>query len=213
MRKVLSILIVLTAIAFSEVRGQGCGPNCPACSGILDGSLLAPKTLSVQGLYMPTAEDETGIVNLRYGFFNWFDAGLGYAVKAEKIIWNARVQPLKQDEDGWRPGLVLGTGSIRTGSSDQSLYMNFLKSIEFSENFAVNSSGGIATLASDIEEIYVIGNMSFTFKEKYTVFVNFDGLNFHEGFAWTVNDWFTTGVMMIESKHPSFMVSIMKALF
>ena len=210
MKKILSILIVITAIAFSEVKGQGCGPNCPACSGLLDGSLLAPKTLFVQGLYMPTADDEKGIVNLRYGFFSWLDAGVGYAVKAEKIIWNARVQPLKEDEEGWRPGLVLGTGSIRSGSSDQSLYMNFLKSKEFSENFTVTSSCGIATLASDIEKIYVIGNVSFTFKEKYTAFVNFDGINFHEGFAWTVNDWLTTGFMMIESKHPSFTVSIMK---
>ena len=213
MKKIYSILMILTALAVHEVSAQGCGPNCPACSGTIDGSLLAPKIISLQGLYMPTAEEEKGIINLRYGIFNWLDAGIGYAVNAEKIIWNARLQPLEQDEESWRPGIVIGTGSIRTGRSDQSLYMNLLKSKEFSENFAVGASGGIASLASDLDKIYGIGNVFFTFKEKYTAFVNFDGISFHEGFTWTVTDWLSAGFMMIESKYPSLTLNFTKAIF
>lgn len=213
MKKIYCILMILTALAVHEANAQGCGPNCPACSGTIDGSLLAPKILSLQGLYMPTAEEEKGLINLRYGIFSWFDAGIGYAVNAEKIIWSTRLQPLEQDEDSWRPGIVLGTGSIRTGNSDQSLYMNLLKSKEFSENFAVTASVGIASLASELDKIYGIGNASFTFKEKFTTFVNFDGINFHEGFAWTATDWLTAGFMLVEGKYPTLTVNITKTLF
>ncbi|MCF8303598.1 MAG: hypothetical protein K9I94_10025 [Bacteroidales bacterium] len=211
--KKLIIILFFAIFAINEIYAQGCGPNCPACSGTIDGSLLAPKTLSLQGLYMPTAEDEQGIVNLRYGLFSWLDAGVGYAFNARKIIWNARIQPLTEKKDGWRPGIVLGTGSIRTGSSDQSFYLNLLKSKEFSENFAITASAGVASLASELDKIYGIGNVSATFSEKYTVYVNYDGINFHEGFAWTVNNWLTAGFMMIESKHPSLTLNLTKSLF
>jgi hypothetical protein len=207
------IILFFVIIGVNEIYAQGCGPNCPACSGTIDGSLLAPKTLSLQGLYMPTAEDEQGITSLRYGLFKWLDAGVGYAFNAQKIIWNARIQPLTEKKDGWRPGIVLGTGSIRTGDSDQSFYVNFLKSREFSEKFSITASAGAASLATDIDKIYGIGNVSATFSEKYTVYVNFDGINFHEGFAWTVNNWLTTGFMMIESKYPSLTLSLTKSLF
>ncbi|WP_423128511.1 hypothetical protein [Gaoshiqia sp. Z1-71] len=207
------IILFFAIIAANEIYAQGCGPNCPACSGTIDGSLLAPKTLSVQGLYMPTADEEQGIANLRYGLFSWFDAGVGYAFNAQKIIWNARIQPVTEKEDGWRPGIVLGTGSIRAGESDQSFYLNLLKSKEFSENFAITASAGTASLASDMDKIYGIGNVSATFSEKYTVYANYDGINFHEGFAWTINNWLTTGFMMIESKYPSLTVSLTKSLF
>lgn len=194
-------------------NAQGCGPNCPACSGTVDGSLLEPKTLSLQGLYMPTAEEEQGIINLRYGLFSWFDAGVGYAFDAQKIIWNARLQPLKENTNSWRPGIVLGTGSIRTGSSDQSFYMTLIKSKEFSENFAITASAGVASLATELDKIYGIANISASFQEKYTFYVNFDGINFHEGFAWSVNDWFTAGFILIETKYPSLTVNLTKSLF
>ncbi|MBW1804644.1 MAG: hypothetical protein JRJ85_28450 [Deltaproteobacteria bacterium] len=120
------ILIHLLFFAFTiNVNAQGCGPNCPACSGTIDGSLLAQGTLSAQGLIMPTAEDEKGIITVKYGIFNWLDAGVGYSVNAEKFIWNARLQPIKEDKEGWKPAAILGTGSIRTGTSDQSFYLNF----------------------------------------------------------------------------------------
>ncbi|MBW1804643.1 MAG: hypothetical protein JRJ85_28445 [Deltaproteobacteria bacterium] len=55
--------------------------------------------------------------------------------------------------------------------------------------------------------------MSFTFKEQYTAYVNFDGINFHEGFAWTANEWLTLGAIMIETKYPSLTINITKGLF
>lgn len=212
MKNKLFFSIGLFLISLS-VYSQGCGPNCPACSGTIDGSLLKPKTLSLQGLYMPTAEEEQGIVNLRYGLFSWFDAGVGYAFNAQKIIWNARLQPLKENTNSWQPGIVLGTGSIRTGSSDQSYYLNLIKSKEFSENFAITASAGVASLATELDKIYGIANVSASFQEKYTFYVNFDGINFHEGFAWSVNDWFTAGFILIETKYPSLTVNFTKSIF
>jgi len=192
---------------------QACGPNCPACSGATNGNLSPKGFVSLQGLYLPTGEEESGIMNIKYGVFDWMDLGIGYTFKAKKIIWNARLQAIKQDEDNWKPGLILGTGSIRTGSSDQSIYVNVLKSKEFSENFAVSVSGGVASLVSDIDKIYGIGVVSLIFAEKITAFVNFDGISFHEGVMWTVNDWFTTGVMLIESKDPAITANISISLF
>ena len=66
--------------------------------------------------------------------------------------------------------------------------------------------------ASELDKIYGIGNASFTFKEKFTPFVNFDGINFHEGFAWTATDWLSAGFMLVESKYPTLTVNITKTL-
>jgi hypothetical protein len=32
------------------------------------------------------------------------------------------------------------------------------------------------------------------FKEKITTFACFDGIGYHKGVLWTVNDWFTAGL-------------------
>jgi hypothetical protein len=213
MKKRLIIIFAFCLSLNCLIQAQTCGPNCPACSGTIDGSLTPLKSISLQGLYIPTGEEEFGIMSLKYGAFDWLDLGIGYTFKAEKVIWNARLQPIKQNEDNWKPSIVIGTGSIRTGSSDQSIYLNVLKSKEFSENFAISVSGGIATLASDLDKYYGIGNVSLIFIEKITTFVNFDGISFHEGIMWTVNDWFTAGIMLIESKDPAVTVNIITPLF
>ena len=213
MIKRIIIILALFLKFHILVIAQGCGPNCTACSGTTDGNLTPAKSLSLQGLYIPTGEEEFGVMSLKYGVFNWLDLGIGYTFKAQKTIWNARLQPIKQNEDNWKPGIIFGTGSIRTGSSDQSIYLNVLKSKEFSENFAMSLSGGLSSLASDLDKIYGIANVSLTFKEKITTFVNFDGIGFHEGATWTVNDWFMVGFMMIESKDPAITVNITKSLF
>jgi hypothetical protein len=212
MKKRLLFISALILVFNSVILAQGCGPNCPACSGTTDGNLISAKSLSLQGMYIPTGEEEFGIMSLKYGAFDWMDLGIAYTFKAEKIIWNARLQVIKQNEDNWKPNIILGTGSIRTGSSDQSIYVNVLKTKEFSENFAMSVSGGVASLASEIDKIYGIGNVSFIFMEKITTFVNFDGISFHEGIMWTVNDWFTAGFMMIESKDPAITVNFTKSL-
>jgi len=207
-------IIYILFFAFTNtVIAQVCGPNCPVCSGTIDGKLTPAKTLSLQGMYIPTGEEEYGMLSLKYGASEWLDLGLSYTFKAQKVIWNARVQLIKQNEDNWRPGFILGTGSIRAGRSDQSIYANVLKTKEFSENFAMSFSGGIASLASDLDKIYGIGNVSLIFKEKIATFVNFDGINFHEGATWTVNDWFTAGFILVESKDPAIFVNITRSIF
>jgi len=211
-KKFIYVILFMIGIT-NQVFSQTCGPNCPACSGSTDGSLIPVKSLSLQGMYIPNGEEEKGILNLRYGAFDWLDLGVGYTFESQKIIWNARIQALKQNEDTWKPGLIIGTGSIRTGSSDQSIYANLLKTIEFSQNFETSFSGGIATLSSDLGKIYGIGNVSLTFYDKVTAYVNFDGISFHEGIAWSINDWLSAGVMLVESKDFALTAKITKPLF
>jgi len=213
MKRNLLITLTLFLITNSFILAQGCGPNCPACSGTTDGNLTPTKSISFQGLYIPTGEEEFGVLGVKYGAFDWLDLGIAYTFKSEKIIWNARLQAIKQNDSNWQPSVVLGTGSIRTDGTDQSIYLNIIKSKEFSENFAISVSGGIASLTSDIEKIYGIGNVSLIFMEKITTFVNFDGISFHEGIMWTVNDWFTAGIIMIESKDPAISVNITTPIF
>ena len=78
---------------------------------------MATGTLLMSGIYIPEGEEETGVVNLRYGVFSWMDIGAGYAVEAERPIWSLRLQPISENEEGWRPAFILGTGSVQTGNS------------------------------------------------------------------------------------------------
>ena len=213
MKKRFILILAIFLNFISYIFAQACGPNCPACSGTTNGNLTPAKFISLQGLYLPTGEEEYGVMSLKYGAFEWLDVGVGYTFKAQKIIWNARLQAITQNEDNWIPSIIIGTGSIRTGGSDQSVYVNVLKSKEFSENFALGLSAGVASLTSDINKIYGIGNISLIFMEKITTFVNFDGISFHEGIMWTINDWFTSGFMMIESKDPAITVNFSFPLY
>jgi len=148
-------IIVLLAFILSSsnvVIAQVCGPSCPVCSGSTDGSLLTPRSFLFSSISIPDGEEETGVLNLRYGVFSRFDVGAGYTVKSKKIIWNARFQAFS--EKFWKPGIILGTGSVRTGKSDQSLYLHLTKSWEFSENFALRVTAGVASLVPEYEKVY-----------------------------------------------------------
>ena len=117
----LSLMTVV--IPGSPALGQECGPGCPACSGKATGDLLSPGTVLTSGLSIPDGEEETVVAKVGYGVLSWMDVGIGYAVDSEEVIWSARVQPVAQDREGWRPALVVGTGSVQTGGSDQSAYV------------------------------------------------------------------------------------------
>lgn len=209
--------LLITFLLFIGIQlyalAQGCGPNCPVCSGSANGNITNYQTLSLSALYIPSGEDETGVMTMRYGAFDWLDVGIGYTFKNKDIIWNARIKAINQDEDGWKPALILGTGSIRADGNDQSIYMSLLKSKEFSEGFAISVSAGIATLSSDMSKYYGIANLSLIFHEKLTAFVNFDGIQFHEGIQWTFNDWLSAGFMLIETKNPAISINIRSSLF
>lgn len=213
----MSKRLLITLLLFFGIQlyalAQGCGPNCPVCSGSANGNLTSAQTFSIGGLYIPSGEEETGVMTVRYGAFDWLDVGIGYTFKEKNIIWNARIKAINQDEDSWKPALILGTGSIRADGNDQSIYMSLLKSKEFSESFAISVSAGIATLSSDMSKYYGIANLSLIFHEKLTAFVNFDGLQFHEGIQWTFNDWLSAGFMLIETKDPAISINIRGSLF
>ena len=196
----INIIIILCS---NIVSAQECGPMCPVCSGSSDGSLLDSHSFLFSTINIPGGEEEQGVFNVRYGVFPRFDVGAGYSVKSEKVIWNARFEAFREDEDSWKPGLILGSGSVRTGSSDQSLYLHITKSWEFSEDFAVRMTTGAATLVPEYDKVYGLAGVTTSIYEKFSPFVSYDGKNFHEGIAWIPLNWLTVSVLMIESKEPA----------
>ncbi len=206
--KIFLTLFIIALGLSGTIMAQDCGPSCPVCSGTTDGSLLDQKSFLFKGMYIPAGEEEYGVLNIRYGAFKWLDVGVGYNIKAEKIVWNARAQLLKEKEDSLQPGLILGTGSVRTGSSDQSVYFHLTKSKEFSENFGLRLTCGMASLVPEFNKIYGLAGLTFIIAEKFSPFVNFDGINFHEGISWIATDWLSIAVLLIESKDPAISIGI-----
>ena len=143
MKRLIVLITIILSIS-NVVSAQECGPSCPVCSGSTDGSLLSAGSFLFSGISIPGGEEETGVLSFRYGAFSRIDLGAGYSFKSEEVIWNARFQALKEDEESWKPGIILGTGSVRTGKSDQSLYIHLTKSWEFSENFSLRFTAGMA---------------------------------------------------------------------
>lgn len=205
MKKIIVLLAFILSLS-NVVLAQMCGPSCPICSGSNDGSLLAPRSLMFSSIIIPGGEEETSVFNLRYGVFSRFDVGAGYTVKSKKVIWNARFQALS--EESWKPGIILGTGSVRTGKSDQSLYLHLTKSWEFSESFALRVTAGVASLVPEYEKVYGLGGITISIAEKFSPFMNYDGINFHEGLAWIPLDWLTISVLLVESKDPALSIGI-----
>lgn len=194
-------------------NAQQCGPGCPACSGKAIGDLLAPKTLFGTVLYIPDGEEETSVYNIRYGVFSWLDAGIGYAQDAEEVIWSVRVQPISQDLEGWRPGLVAGTGSIQTGGSDQSLYAQLLKTWDVVEGkLEVSLAGGYATDWPDFEEDWGLGTVSVTLYDCVSPFYTYDGLNSHAGVSVYVTEWLTLTGYALEMEELALMAGVQWAL-
>ena len=206
MKKVILIIIM---IMFGSILGaQECGPLCPVCSGSSEGALVARQSFIFTSMYIPGSDEEKGLLNLKYGVNSWLDIGLGYSVIEKKLIWNARVQLIKEDEEGWRPGIIAGNGSVQTGGSDQSVYINLSKSFEFTEDFAMRITTGIAGLLPDMNKVYGLFGLTFSFKDKFSIFTSFDGITFHEGVSWVVNDWFSLSALLIESKYPAISAGI-----
>ena len=208
--KTIQTILLLMLLFTGVTSAQECGPSCPVCSGAgnNDGALLTERSVMISGLSIPTADEETTVSNARYGILPWLDAGVGYAFKTEKALWNVRVQPIFEQENGWRPGIILGTGSVQTGGSDQSLYLQFIKSLEISETFGLRLSAGTATLLPDFDEIYGLAGITMSFYERIAIFSNFDGKSFHEGVSWVPSDWFTLSFLMVETEFPAFSISI-----
>ncbi len=202
----LSLILILLSTGIT--LAQGCGPSCPVCSGAgsSGGSLLSQRSMMFSTLSIPTADEETTVANTRYGLLDWLDAGIGYAFKTEKVLWNIRTQPLVEKKGGWQPGIILGTGSVQTGGSDQSIYLQLLKSFDVGESVDISLSTGAATLLPDLEDYYGQAGITASFKEKYAAFANYDGESYHEGISWIPVDWFTLSFMMVETEYPAFSI-------
>ncbi len=209
MKKIIVLLALILSLS-NVVIAQVCGPSCPVCSGSTDGSLLATRSFLFTSMSIPGGEEENGVFNLRYGAFPRFDVGAGYTVKSNEVFWNARFQAVL--EESWKPGIILGTGSVRTGKSDQSLYLHITKSWEFSESFALRATGGVASLVPEYEKVYGLASITTSIAEKFSPFVSYDGINFHEGLAWIPLDWLTISVLLIESKDPAISFGIKRSL-
>ncbi len=207
MNKILLSLLLILLFA-GMTFAQECGPSCPVCSGAggNDGALLSQRLVMISGLSIPTADEERTVINARYGILSWLNAGIGYAIRTEKVLWSVRTQPVLEQEDGWRPGIILGTGSVQTGGSDQSIYAQFIKSMEISEIFGLRLSAGAATLVPDFDEIYGLAGITTSFDERYAAFANYDGKSFHEGISWIPLDWLTLSFMMVETEFPAISI-------
>ena len=83
MNKLMVLIIVILSIN-NVVSAQECGPSCPICSGRTDGSLLSTGSFLFSGIIIPGGEEETGVLNFRYGAFSRIDLGAGYALKSEE---------------------------------------------------------------------------------------------------------------------------------
>ncbi len=201
MKKIHMSLFVILLFA-GMTFAQECGPSCPVCSGVgyNDGALLSQRTVMISGLSIPTADEERAVLNTRYGILSWLDAGIGYAIRTEKVLWSVRTQPVLEQEDSWRPGIILGTGSVQTGGSDQTMYAQFIKSWEISKIFGLRVSTGAATLVPDFDEIYGLAGITTSFYERYAAFANYDGKSFHEGISWIPLDWLALSFLMVETE-------------
>ncbi len=69
-------------------------------------------------------------------------------------------------------------------------------------------TAGVASLVPEYEKVYGLGSITTSIAEKFSPFVSYDGINFHEGIAWIPLDWLTISVLLIESKDPALSVGI-----
>lgn len=206
-RNLIIVFIAIFGFAINTLA-QVCGPGCPVCSGSgqSTGALISPGTLISTAIAIPGGEDETAVFNFRAGVTSWLDVGFGYTVESEKFIWSIRLEPISENEESWRPAVILGTGSVQTGRSDQSAFIQVTKAFEFSEIFSARFSVGAATLLPDFDKEYFLAGITMTITERWSPFINYDGINYHLGLSFLPNDWlFITGIM-VEMKYPAIMV-------
>lgn len=215
-KKIAAVLWLLSVLfCINVVSAQQCGPGCPVCSGTgsSTGALLSTGTVIPNFLYIPNGNEETGVLHFRGGLNSWIDAGIGYTVKVEKMIWSVRLQPIKESETSWRPAVILGTGSVQTGGSDQSLFFQITKSWDFNETFAARLSVGAASLMPDLDKLYGLAALTLTVTERWSPFLSYDGLDLYPGLAWLPTDWLTIAGILIESKDPALSVGFRYSFF
>jgi len=210
MLKKLFLGLILVCVLNFNFYTQECGPGCPICSGAgsATSTLVKPLSVMMNTIWIPNGDEERGLLSMRTGITSWMDAGIGYAFKTKKLLWSLRIQPIQEDEEGWTPALILGTGSVQMGKSDQSVFVQLTKAWEFSDMFQARFSVGTASLLPDIEELYILYGVSLFIKERYSVFLSYDGLSHHAGISWFPNDWLLVSAMLLEMKEPALSIGL-----
>ncbi len=201
--------VILLVVLTGPTQAQECGPGCPACSGKATGDLLSPGTVLGSWLSIPDGEEETSVLKFRSGLVSWMDVGVGYAVDSEEPTWSVRVQPIAQELDGWRPALTLGTGSVQTGGSDQSIYLQVSKTREIVEGrLAISLAGGYATDLPGFEEEWGLGTVSLTLFDRVSPFYSYDGVNPHVGLSYFATEWLTLTGFYLEMEEFALSVGL-----
>lgn len=205
--KLLTLFCLL--ILFINANGQECSPFCPVCSGngSSAGALISPGTVIPSFLYLPDGDEERGVFNLRSGIASWLDAGIGYTVDSEKMIWSLRFHVFNEEEESLKPSLILGTGSVQTGGNDQSLFCLLSKSWEFNETFSLRVLSGIASLLPDAREYFGLATVTLTITDRWSPFLSYDGINFHPGLSWIPTDWLALAAIYVETETPAISAS------
>ena len=208
MRRFIVLIFVIILGLVINAPAQQCGPGCPVCSGSgsSTGALLPSGTMVSTIMSIPKGEDETAVLNLRAGVTSWLDVGLGYTVKTKEPIWSVRFQPIAEDESSWRPAVILGTGSVQTGGSDQSVFIQLTKAFDFSEEIAARFSIGAASLLPDLDQGYFLAGLTISVTECWSPFLSYDGRNFHLGLSWIPKDWLFIAGLMVEMKFLAILV-------
>ncbi|MCP4724759.1 MAG: hypothetical protein GY863_06970, partial [bacterium] len=143
------------------------GPGCPICSGSGSNteSLLAKGVVLSSVLMIPEGEEDTFIPTFKTAIHNRVDVGIGYLNKTEEVIWSARVLLLSEKENS--PGIIMGSGSVRMGGSDQSVFLAATKNFEDNINVPVRLTLGAASILSDMDKMYFIGHSVIFTKKSY----------------------------------------------
>lgn len=208
MRQPLFFVFVMLFSFSAYGFGQECGPGCPVCSGTgnSSGALLAQGSSLSSFLFIPGDEEERGVISFRSGLTSSLDAGLGYVLDTKKLLWSVRWQPVKEVESSWKPSVILGTGSVQAGGSDQAVFFFLTKAVDIGEIISARASLGTASLFPDFDRAYFLANLTLTVTDRWSPFFSFDGINFHYGLTFIPFDWLYLGVMMIESKDPAILI-------
>jgi len=206
------LVTILLLVGSSSAWAQ-CGPGCPACSGGAAETILDPYMVKGSALVIPDGEEETAVFNLAATVLPWLELGVGYARETEETIWIAKLEAVAELKDSWRPAVVLGTGSVETGGSDQSGFLLLFKQVKLDTDFTLGLSGGYAADFPDFEESFGLGSISVNYREMFAPFYSYDGRSSHAGLTWYATDWLQLSGYALEMEALALSVGIKRILF
>lgn len=216
MKKINVVLIMVVLVIQASVRlfPQECGPGCPICTGPGNFShpLIPPATIVIHSVWIPEHAEETAIHSFRAGIVSWMDVGVGYTYPSRKMLWSIRFQAIREDPRGWKPTLLLGTGSVQMGHADQSIYAQVTKSFSIEQVMKLRISLGMATLMPDMNELALLASFVLQVKNRWALLYAYDTRENHLGITWYPYRWLMVSGLLFEMKHPGFSVGLRLAL-